>query len=516
MSCFFSTLLQRLRLRCLVSGGVVAILGLGMWAAKAEAAPPSLVQAYKKEYAFLQAQKASLTSRLVALKRRTQSRVSRAAGNLRAMQGTLLSINNRMTQLQQDMAAAERANSVALAYKDELEKLAERVTFGLNQKGVKLPKMGDSDEDASKVPPAKLFLMAFQKAANLLERSGKIEKKQGSFFLPNGAQTEGTLVNVGGIASYGVSTKGQGALAPAGANRLKLWPKPASGTANALAKGQTPLTLNIFLYETLEKEIAWKAEKSLYEFVNSGGVIGWVIVGLGLAALLMVLLRILILWWASSNSSKLMGRLEPLLQSGQQEEALDVCKRSGGAMARVLQKVVLHMHKPRQQQEELVAEAVMREAPAIERFGMLIGVCAAVAPLLGLLGTVTGMISTFDVITEYGTGDPKMLAGGISEALVTTQLGLVVAIPALLLGSLLSGRAESILTNMEWGALRLMNLLGQSSSGGSGNPQSLPSSSGYSGGSVVGSATPRSASQTSYPSQPAQGLQDLSEYPNQT
>ena len=83
---------------------------------------------------------------------------------------------------------------------------------------------------------------------------------------------------------------------------------------------------------------------------------------------------------------------------------------------------------------------------------------AGVAPLLGLLGTVTGMIQTFDVITEFGTSDPKLLAGGIAVALVTTEQGLIVAIPCLLLGNLLSGWADRIKDDMEKGALKVINL----------------------------------------------------------
>ncbi len=82
---------------------------------------------------------------------------------------------------------------------------------------------------------------------------------------------------------------------------------------------------------------------------------------------------------------------------------------------------------------------------------------AAVSPLLGLLGTVTGMISTFDVITEFGTGNPKLLSGGISEALVTTELGLIVAIPALLLGHLLSGWSDGIRDGLDASALAVVN-----------------------------------------------------------
>jgi biopolymer transport protein ExbB len=81
---------------------------------------------------------------------------------------------------------------------------------------------------------------------------------------------------------------------------------------------------------------------------------------------------------------------------------------------------------------------------------------AAVAPLLGLLGTVSGMISTFDVITELGAGNPKLLSGGISEALVTTKFGLLVAIPGVLAANLLNARATAVLAACETAAIGLL------------------------------------------------------------
>jgi biopolymer transport protein ExbB len=84
---------------------------------------------------------------------------------------------------------------------------------------------------------------------------------------------------------------------------------------------------------------------------------------------------------------------------------------------------------------------------------------AAIAPLLGLLGTVTGMINTFHVITYYGTGDPRMMSGGISEALVTTMLGLSVAIPIMLCHTLLSGKVENLIGQMEKKAVSFVNTL---------------------------------------------------------
>jgi biopolymer transport protein ExbB len=94
-------------------------------------------------------------------------------------------------------------------------------------------------------------------------------------------------------------------------------------------------------------------------------------------------------------------------------------------------------------------EQVLRETAKVEGYLWLIKVVSAVAPLMGLLGTVTGMINTFQIITLFGTGDPKMMASGISEALVTTMLGLVVAIPLVLMHSLLSSLARGVTNVLE-------------------------------------------------------------------
>ena len=96
-----------------------------------------------------------------------------------------------------------------------------------------------------------------------------------------------------------------------------------------------------------------------------------------------------------------------------------------------------------------LSEAVLKETPRIERAQSLVKLFAAVAPLLGLLGTVTGMIATFQAITVFGTGDPKLMAGGISQALVTTVLGLVAAIPLLFLNSLLVARAKVLIQMLD-------------------------------------------------------------------
>ncbi|MCA9671724.1 MAG: MotA/TolQ/ExbB proton channel family protein, partial [Myxococcales bacterium] len=248
-----------------------------------------------------------------------------------------------------------------------------------------------------------------------------------------------------------------GALAPAGGGRLKLWPSAAATTARALAAGKRPAQLSLFVYESLHKNIDPKQKKSAVEMINAGGLIGWVIVVLGLAALLMILGRVLILGVAAARGRGLADAFESLVRIGRLDEARSAARRAGGSIGRVLRATLDGIELPREQLEDRVSEAMLAEQPRLSRFGAAITVFAAVAPLLGLLGTVTGMISTFDIITEHGTGDPKLLSSGISEALITTELGLIVAIPALLVGTLLGGWSTSIETGIERAALRLVN-----------------------------------------------------------
>ena len=104
-----------------------------------------------------------------------------------------------------------------------------------------------------------------------------------------------------------------------------------------------------------------------------------------------------------------------------------------------------------------IQEAILAEVPVLERFLSNLAVFAAVAPLLGLLGTVSGMIQTFETITLYGAGNAGMLSGGISEALITTETGLAVAIPILLAHAALARRAKVLIGHMDQAAMAILD-----------------------------------------------------------
>jgi biopolymer transport protein ExbB len=422
-------------------------------AARATAeANAGLLRAYRKEVAFLQAQKASLKKRLADAGRRSASRIETAQKEVDALQSKLV----RLTlAADRDEDAVRDAERITAELQDSVDRLHAMVTQARATLGADAVPESESGDGL----PVESIAAAFERGTELMRRTATVYQQPGSFYLEDGSQADGTLVHVGAVATYGVSGAVAGALAPAGEGRLRLWPGPTGDVARALQAGDRPEQLGIFLHEGLDAPYEEKEEKTVFEFVAAGGVIAWVIVGLGLLALVMISIRAISLLRTASRADELVEQVAPLVENGDHALALELCRPSRGAVARVLAATIRNRDRDREHMEDIVSEAVLHETPHIERFSAAITVCAAVAPLLGLLGTVTGMISTFEVITEHGTGDPKMLSGGISEALVTTQLGLIVAIPTLLLGTLLSARGQVILQRMERAALRIMNVV---------------------------------------------------------
>ena len=169
---------------------------------------------------------------------------------------------------------------------------------------------------------------------------------------------------------------------------------------------------------------------SLVERIQQGGFVGYVILTLGAIGLLIGIWRFIVLTGLGVSIRK-------QLKSEQADE--------GNPLGRIMKTYFDDQTKDTETMELKLDEAIIKETPRIEYGLSFIKILAAVAPLLGLLGTVTGMIQTFQAITLFGTGDPKLMAGGISTALVTTVMGLVVAIPLVLLHSYLSGKSNSLI-----------------------------------------------------------------------
>ncbi len=423
--------------------------------ARAKADAEALDRAYAKEFAFLKAQKESLKAQLGEQAKRHEAQLSEAKTEVDALEETLLGFEVKIDAAQERLVKAQQAEQGAIDNTAIIDGTITQSAATLDPYGITF----NFGEHATYVEKMQRI---FERTLSLINELGSVSKHSGSFYLPDGSRANGEIIKIGNIAAYGTAPQASGALAPAGNGAYKLWTAPeARATAELLAQGKTPAPMHVFIYENLKKEVAYEVEKSPLDIINDGGIIGWVIVGLGALGVLLVLIRAVLLMMAGRNTTSMTASVMSAIQKGESAESVMAHITSDGSVARIIKATLRNLNRDREHLEDIISENLLNESSHIDRFGSVVLVFAAVAPLLGLLGTVTGMIATFDIITEYGTGDPKLLAGGISIALVTTELGLIVAIPLLLVGNLLSGWANSIKDKMEHSALSIVNIYHQ-------------------------------------------------------
>ena len=196
---------------------------------------------------------------------------------------------------------------------------------------------------------------------------------------------------------------------------------------------------------------------TILEHLAKGGSVGTVIIGLGIVCLLLAAFKAIEVISFRTPAPEDVQNVISKIESDDVANARTAASAIPGAGGALLVKGVEHAAEKRGTLEEILYEKILVVRPRLERFLPFIALTAAAAPLLGLLGTVTGMIKTFNLITIFGTGDAKSLSSGISEALVTTELGLIVAIPALIIHGLLSRMARQKIGSMEQTAVGFIN-----------------------------------------------------------
>ena len=194
--------------------------------------------------------------------------------------------------------------------------------------------------------------------------------------------------------------------------------------------------------------------------IAGGGPIVWPILAILVVGLLIVLERTWMLMRKHHGRIDIFDRLRVSVREHDWPGGERVCEAyEKKPIGRVLMAGIRSYAVPREDLENVLQEAILREIPPLERFLSTLGMLVVIAPLLGLLGTVTGMINVFHVITLSGTGDPRLMSGGISEALVTTMLGLSVAIPLMLLHNVLNSTVDRMVSEMEEKSVALVNLI---------------------------------------------------------
>jgi biopolymer transport protein ExbB len=194
-------------------------------------------------------------------------------------------------------------------------------------------------------------------------------------------------------------------------------------------------------------------------FVKAGGPVMVPLALLPLWALIIVVLKLLQFAGKRYLIRKTFNRVAQLLEKNDRKGVQALIAGGKGAAARTVATCLDTAVTTRQSAESAVKELLFSETSRLSGHLNTLAVIAGVAPLLGLLGTVTGMIRLFEVITRFGTGDPKLLAGGISEALITTEVGLIIAVPVLLLHNFLRNYRNRITAELQVGTLRIINRL---------------------------------------------------------
>jgi len=204
---------------------------------------------------------------------------------------------------------------------------------------------------------------------------------------------------------------------------------------------------------------------SMETWLTAGGVFIIPIVVVGALGVILILERVVYLVLSKASPS-LTAKALTFIERQDVEAARKLLGTSRTPTARVLLAGIDALAEPPDSREAAMESALLAEAPRLERSLSLLGALAGVAPLLGLLGTVSGMISTFDTISTVGTGNARLLSGGISEALITTQLGLMVAIPLLLVHAWLRRWVERREAVLEYGAIQFLGLARRPEGGG--------------------------------------------------
>lgn len=196
----------------------------------------------------------------------------------------------------------------------------------------------------------------------------------------------------------------------------------------------------------------------MFEFFKAGGMVMWPLLLCSIVAMAIIIERFLALRPSKVISTEDIDRARKMAATGKITEPMLEALNNSSLMGRVLSTGLASSTAPRHIMKENIEEAGRHAVHAMERYLNALGTIATISPLLGLLGTVLGMISVFGSISKAGMGNPALLAGGISEALITTVAGLFVAIPALIFHRYFKGRVDNYVVQMEQEALKLVEI----------------------------------------------------------
>ncbi len=306
---------------------------------------------------------------------------------------------------------------------------------------------------------------------------------------PSGVIHQGKFLLLGPLAYFASQDGTVEGLADSklGSNEPAIIPFPGgmrSGIASITNGGKAALPIDSSLGNAIKVA---EATETLADEIRKGGSVMYPLLGLAALSLCIGIYK----WFTFLGMQRISeSRLHDIiehLKHGRHDTARSEAEKIRGPIGKMLVAAIKRINEPHDLIEEIIYERLLEAKTRLNAMLPFISITAAAAPLLGLLGTVTGMINTFKLITIFGTGDAQTFSSGISEALITTKWGLIVAIPALLLYGFLSRKAKGILDDMEKVSVVFMNELpdenpnpGDDGSSGNHNPPFTPHPPGHS------------------------------------
>lgn len=310
---------------------------------------------------------------------------------------------------------------------------------------------------ASHNPVSETFVSSlFRLAIKLSKKAGESVLFEGEYINKLDEKVGGTLLRIGMIHLYALGPDTAMLFLIPGAKHPRVaFELPGSSDLSRSIESGRPVPLDVSGGAAFHTP----GDEGFFQTLQKGGPVVWPILLLALLAVLITGERFYVLGRAASNLLEVRNHIEPLIEGSHFGEAEEKLSGMRGVLPRVLLAGLSRRQAGRQAVENALEESALNELPALEKHLNYLGVIAAASPLLGLLGTVTGIISAFDIISVVGAGDPRPLSGGISEALITTQLGLIVAVPVLLTHIHLSGRLDKIVAQLEAGIASFSNRL---------------------------------------------------------
>ncbi|MEM9159914.1 MAG: MotA/TolQ/ExbB proton channel family protein [Verrucomicrobiota bacterium] len=297
-----------------------------------------------------------------------------------------------------------------------------------------------------------------------LERAMKLvggDTIEGQAILPNGSFEKGTFILYGPVTYFSSSESSMAGIAQRGASSEPNVVEAGSpASAEMIAGLASSKSGALPVDSTIGNAIALASTKeTIPEHIAKGGIWVYPILAFALLATAVACFKALEIYTIKKPSTEEVGKLFSSIKEADQPEAIKIANSMPGPLGKMFQAGTKNIFEDKETVEEILYEEMLDTKPKINRLLPFIAVTAATAPLMGLLGTVTGMINTFKLITIFGTGDAKSLSSGISEALITTEFGLIVAIPALIMHAILSRRAGSLIGDMEKSGVAFINSL---------------------------------------------------------